>query len=182
MTLREFLKEKKDEGIEFVKIGAKNGSGFFYAGYIQDFEDRLETFNTQFQNETKAGAERVKTHFIQYTSKFSAQSALKKAPGDDDLNKFAKSRIEEATKSIREEFDMWLSNCARISMEMSDAYKLVNKPVPVMDRQVLDTFMASDIVEDEPTVVAIIYGWENGSFWTIDEAKTKKAKQKKEAA
>lgn len=45
--------------------------------------------------------------------------------------------------------------------------------IGILNREVVETFIASDVVEPEETTVVMVFGFEQGSFWTVEEFEKK---------
>lgn len=168
MTLQEFINKKDDE--QLIKIGTENGFGFFWCGTVGLFKRIVDsdTITKNFSDRTKSAAQTCRNNFVSEASSFSVKTERKKDESTDET--FYSGVIERSTDNIRRSYNEWLANCCRLSDIAKNAQKLVDEPVKIMDREVLNVYMASDVIEPEPTVIAIIYGWERGEYWTIEES------------
>lgn len=182
MTLREYLMEK-DEGT-LLKIGANDGSSFFYCGTAGDFLANIENIDRILFDKTRAAKERMKKEFLKsmqgfiYTEK-AAETAKRNAEGKEEkkgkekdmtYTEWTEMKIRESTEGLRMAYNEWLAIVAQKQAAAIAAEKLVSEPRSVLDRKVITVFLADAIVEPEVTINVLVYGWEIGQYWTLDEA------------
>lgn len=165
MILKEYISTLDPK--EKIKIGAKNGSGFFYVGTAEDFLFHLTEYekgnSTYYDERMKKSESRLLSELNKDTS-FSgwAKSQFKRwrTKGStpkfevDDYNDFLKSYSALITK---------LFNCVKQRKQN----KILRKPLPT--RQVSNHFIADYAVEDDKVIAITIEGKENGAFWGLYE-------------
>ena len=167
--LRKFLEEIKDRDTK-IKIGAKNGSGFFYVGTVGDFLDKSEKYEQAdiiyFDNRVKRANENLEMMLN----------------ADTSFSGFAKKQYRKwENTSTRPNFStdayyLFLRGHAAQLLKKFQSYiserTIRSERTSLMSRVVTDHFIADKIVEPGNVMVIQIDGKESGQYWTTDEAET----------
>ena len=101
-----------------------------------------------------------------------------KAKADQTVSEWTQERITEGAEAVRNAFNEWLAMIAGKRAYAVEADRLLKEKVGVFDREIVDFFMASEVVEPEPTICIMIHGWEYGRFWMKAEADAAKSEAK----
>lgn len=168
MSLKTFLK-LRDRDTQ-IKVGAQNGSGFFYIGTVGDFLDNSEKYEqadiSYFDNRVKRANENL-------------ESTLN---ADTSYSGFAKKQYRKwentGTKPIfsTDAYNQFL--CGHASQLLKKFQTFINERkyrgerTPLMSRKVTDFFAADKVAEPEDVLVIQIEGRESGQYWTFDEAES----------
>lgn len=149
-----------------IKIGAKDGSSFFYVGTPNDM---LATFDTsskrygEYDMVIYRSYERaIKNYEIEANAAY--ESAMK-----DAQERGAELTAKGFKKALRIIFN---SDAAKVIRKVEDklakttAHQRQTKSL--QDREVMDSFIADKVVDD--CFAIIVEGFEYGRYWTMDEA------------
>ena len=148
MKLSELLKTLPPD--KHIKIGAKDGSNYFYVGNPADMLATFKKKNKCYQQYDKMIFDAAE-HLV---SKIEAEIKLL-------YSGIARQESEMVRQTIIER----IINADR---RYSDALEKRNMIVPLAEREIFRTFEADEIV-DEGTTAIIVDGTEFGRFWTYDE-------------
>lgn len=161
MKLREFLETLETD--QMIKIGAKDGTGFFYIGNPWDM---LSTFKPE-------------------NKRYCEYNKIIYAANDNLINKL-KSEISAMYSGLAEEYKdagnvenilraVFRSGKAKDILRNENRWdKAVTQQTmtkPLEEREVLESFM-SDPIADEDVYAIIVEGYEYGRFWVKEEAPT----------
>ena len=141
MTLNEFLENY--EGL--IKVGAAQGSGYFYIGQADTLLDGMEVYDLKVRMYEKKRMDRS-AHKLELMLSHPIEDL-----GDPALYK--KALIEEEKQK-------------RLVQRWSDSY---NNHIYLGERQVMQTYPLH--VYDEEYLAVIIDGDTFGAYWTADELK-----------
>lgn len=188
-TLKDLLMSIPDNTM--LKIGAVNGSSYFYVGTAEDFLDNLETYTEQGYKSfkktlksTTADWNLQKEAFPEYPS--SCTSDL----GRMDISSWLlKIRKGFCTPSENLPNGIWSKRMYRFINDLSNWTIQTEKRrksaeaakyrfdhfKPYDKRDIVDTFWATDGVEDGEVLVVHIEGWELGYWWLVSEVKKRPA-------
>ena len=131
-----------------VKIGAKQGTGWFYCGTAKRFLDNVTEYDAEIRNKWTA---------IVAKAWHNLERAMEQRRGlvaIDDIRRWAKNIVQK---------------CDRIDTVTRTAKSYT----PIDEREVL-SIREADKTIDEDTVNIMIAGHEYGAFWCFDEAKRAK--------
>ena len=146
---------------QLIKIGAKDGTGFFYVGTPKDV---LDTFNSK----SKRACEYdmlISAAYDNAIAKVTEQSSV---------------MYEQVSKEYENAGDLpailravFRSNNVKAILKMENRYdKLITQrkmTKPLKNREVMDSF-ESDPIADENVFAIIVEGYEYGKFWCAEEA------------
>lgn len=175
MTLINAIKtivDKKDTAK--IKIGATDGSSFFFVGTVGEFieeSDKINRVVLTYDKETLENAKetlrRTKGFGRSYTAFESKEKARVAKLKEKSPKKYKKLKPDLSD----ENFDRYLKRVdARIkNLEATIKRKEGVLSGPLMcDREISEHFVADSVV-DEDTIVIIVCGDENGRYWSFDE-------------
>lgn len=168
MSLKTFLK-LRDRGTR-IKVGAENGSGFFYMGTVGDFLDNSEKYEqadiTYFDNRVKRADDNLEamlnadTSYSGYAKKQYRKwenTGMRPNFTVDSYDVFLRGHAMQVLKKFQTFISERQYRAAR---------------TPLMSRQVTDFFGADKVAEPEDVLVIQIEGRESGQYWTFDEAES----------
>lgn len=149
-----------------IKIGAKDGSSFFYVGTPADM---LATFDT---SSTRYG----EYDMVIYRSYERAIKLYEKQVSEayDSAMKYAQEHDAELTakgfkKALRIIFNSDASKAIlKVEDKLAKATAHQRQTKSMQDRDVMDSFKADKVVDD--CLAIIVEGFEYGRYWTTDEA------------
>lgn len=174
MTLKEKLNEL--DGSQLVKIGANGGTAFFYCGDVKSFVDYIDAYDDLMKQATADGAERTEKAFAKASSEFEARKVFglftpKKKSKDvfADFTEWTQETILNSTNNIHEAYEIWLADLQKKATAAIGARKLMIEGKSLLEREVIEAFEALSVIEPNPTINIIIYGWEVGKYWMMDE-------------
>lgn len=150
MRLKELLETLEPD--EHIKIGAKDGSNYFYVGNPADMLSTFKKRNKCYQQYDK----------IIYDA---ANNLVTKLELKIKLlySGIARQDSEMVRKNI-------VDRIIHTDKRYSEVVEKRDKTVPLADREVISMFEADEVV-DEGTTAIIVDGTEFGRFWTYDEAR-----------
>lgn len=168
MSLKTFLKLRDRD--TRIKVGAQNGSGFFYMGTVGDFLDNSEKYEqadiSYYDNRVKRADDNlqamlnVDTSFSGFAKKQYRKwenAGVRPNFSTDAYNLFLRGHAEQLVKK----FQSYINE-----------RKYRGERTPLMNRKVTDFFAADKVVEPEDVLVLKIDGRESGQYWTFDEAES----------
>lgn len=147
-----------------LKVGCKNGTGYWYVGTVKDFNYNLDIYTGELRAYAKRQVER---------SKKALAVALKNPPTPAT---YARSKLNKLDFSLSAEDYMREVNFYfedLITKRKTLAKREQNEALfcGLRKREVIDYFEADTAVELDPCLVVLIEGREPGGFWTTDESK-----------
>lgn len=162
-TLRKLLRQM-EPGTK-VKIGAKNGSGYFYVGESDEFESHYEKYNLMIEGYWK-------------TRQTNAETRLKELiQRECTLEYFILHELRSQKPNLT--VDGYRAYLTRCLSSVWNAHKSIEKIKSIREnlqkleaREVLDSFM-SDNAADPGYRNIQITGFEMGRFWYSGEAQKK---------
>ena len=164
MKLIELLQTLEPE--QPIKIGAKDGSSFFYVGTPADM---LATFDTS----SKRYGE---YDMVIYRSYERAIKLYEKQVSEayDSAMKYAQEHCAELTaKGFKKALRLIFNSDApkailKVEDKLAKATAQQRQTKSMQDREVMDSFKADKVVDD--CLAIIVEGCEYGRYWTTDEA------------
>lgn len=127
-----------------LKVGAKNGNGFFYCGTVADFKKNMDEYS-----------EKCRDFVIQVLR--NAQVRMIQAKHD------AQTHPEKVDKKFEAEL-------ARLERSFEKARNAVTFFIPLDQRCVHDLFVADSVADEPDLLIMIVEGSERGAYWTMEEA------------
>lgn len=152
-----------------IKIGAKNGTGYFYMGTVRDFLESKEVFrdmdHAYFEKRKKSAEKNFNTELYRDVS---VSAFVRK--------EFQKDKIAgERPIFTQAAYEQFVANYLKC---LSKKYQKLLKErqifithVPLLNRTVVEDFNADQSVDDN-TMAIIIEGHEMGAYWMFSEAKS----------
>lgn len=149
-----------------IKIGAKDGSSFFYVGTPADM---LATFDTsskrygEYDMVIYRSYERtIKNYEIEANAAY--ENAMK-----DAEKRGAELTAKGFKKALRIIFNSDASKAIlKVEDKLAKAKAHQRQTKSMQDREVMDYFKADKVVDD--ALAIIVEGFEYGRYWTMDEA------------
>ena len=126
-----------------IKLGSKDGSGFFYCGTIRDLMNKCGTYDEILYNR--------EAHLIKRCQERIRQ--MENGPVPEHMDK--------------DQFDAELERRRARLAWLQESHK---NYIHLADREVIQDYDATGF--DEGAIIVIIEGYENGAYWTLDEVKT----------
>lgn len=168
MTFEEALEKYKPN--TKIKIGADDGTGFFYVGTVGDIVDGMSKF------------EKIDHAYYKNRLKSARQEFASEVNRDVSIMAYAKNVFNRvnANKSIgnpfsEEDYQRFVAHHFKLlnakyktKLEEEEAN---NNYIPLSRRTVSGTFKAAKPVDDNVTVI-MVSGYEKGAYWTYDEAES----------
>lgn len=165
--LKKFLEGIEDKDTK-IKVGANNGSGYFYVGTVGDFLDNSEKYDqadvSYFDNRVKRANDNLEmmlnadTSFSGFAKKQYRKwenTATRPNFSTDAYDLFLRSHSDQLFKKFRTYINERKYRADR---------------TPLMSRCITNSFYADKVVEPAGVIVIQIEGRESGQFWTMDEA------------
>lgn len=171
-----------------IKIGAVDGSSYFFCGTAKTFLELMEEYTDQarrfFEKHLEMMAERfdgVRLDPPQYPEKYMLDTDknltewlqmlyLGVCDSDDEYTQ----RKVGTIRSFLDRWTRWMTKAEQRRRSYKAAAHMMEAFLPYADRKVVDSFVSS--VDDEDGVVIIqIEGYECGNYWLMSEARNKPA-------
>ena len=162
--MEELLQLLKSTKHKSVKIGAENGTGFFYVGSVDNFITNIERVD--------AACHMAADHRVR-NCKTRMERLLKNCPtpGMFSARLLAKGRVNEITaEGYNSLLNEYFGKVRSLDEETKRAEELLEHYTTIELRTVVTCFEADPDV-DEDCLVIIIEGWELGKYWMLEEAK-----------
>lgn len=150
MRLKELLQTLPPD--KHIKIGAKDGSNYFYVGNPADMLATFKKRNKCYQQYDK----------IIYDA---ANNLVTKI--ETEIKSLYSGVARQESEMVRQTI---IERIIHADKRYSEALEKRDKIVPLAEREVFCVFEADEIV-DEGTTAIIVDGTEFGRFWTYDEAR-----------
>lgn len=148
-----------------LKVGASDGSGFFYCGTVGDFVEDMEDYSDLLRKHAQANVQAANRRLNQRLNnpptieRFCREELRSDKPNLSFENfTFYVNHYFSAIKNLKSAADTQVFNY--------DAFK------PLGKREVVDIREAS-YAADPGVTILIIEGYEIGKYWTVDEVKGK---------
>lgn len=150
MKIEELLKDYPDD--YDLKVGAKNGAGYFYCGTVGDFKANIDKISDVIRNHLE---QKYKNH--SRTVEYDINNFISTAQAYDYVD--ISDRISA--------FEPMILQIAKHINTKRNANERLRKFVPIKERDVADSFIS--MLEDNCLAVTID-GTESGKFWGGFEA------------
>ena len=165
-----------------LKVGAADGSGFFYIGTVGDFLDNIDKYSERTLKALNISAENTLNSFIAMSRCFPAPDEYFKWGEETPLGtilddiKRTESRFDwhgsnNSAMQYFKNLSLYIKKTSEHRRRAQTAEARVKQFVPFASRDVEDIFIASSVVEPEETLVFMIEGFEFGDYWSSDEVK-----------
>ena len=164
MKLIELLKTLDPE--QPIKIGAKDGSSFFYVGTPADMIATFDTSSTRYGEYDMV----IYKTYEKAIKRYEEEASI----AYDNAMKDAQERGAELTakgfkKALRLIFNSDASKAIlKVEDKLAKAKTHQRQTKSMQDRNVMDSFKADNVVDD--CLAIIVEGFEYGRYWTMDEA------------
>jgi hypothetical protein len=165
MKIEEILVNYNSE--KKLKVGAENGSAFFYCGTVGDFIANITDYSLLCKQNALDTFERAKSR-LDYrvknppTVETFVQSEMKNDKKDFSMDNFFRY-IQHYFKSID-----------RLINSLENAKIKLEKFKPLSERETIE-IREADPIADQNATIMIITGYEVGSYWTVEEAGNRKS-------
>lgn len=152
-----------------LKIGAKDGTGWWYVGTVGDvrmwneaLDEKCHKYAMDIQkNAVKSLNARLKN---QPTPEAFARTQIKKA---EDTGEY----LDLSREAYQTALERYFADVNKAVTHLKIMSKRLNEYVKLQEREVVDCAM-SDPAADAGVVRVLTAGYEYGSFWATDEAKS----------
>ena len=153
-----------------IKIGAKDGTGWWYVGTVADVRQYLEVLNDKcFKYATTVQKNAVET----------LDTRLKKWPTPEtyarlQLRRHADGRDSDLSLGgYTDTLKQWFADAWLAQRHLEQASARLKHYVPLSLREVVDVSKSEPCESGDPGVIRILLaGYEYGAFWTTTEAET----------
>lgn len=153
-----------------IKIGAKDGTGWWYVGTVGDVRQYLEVLNEKCLK--YAGV-------VQKNAAETLDTRLKKWPTPEtfarlQLRRYADGKeLDLSMESYMGAVKQWLADIWLAQRHLEQASARLKHYIPLSLREVVDVSKSEPCESGDPGVVRVMLaGYEYGAFWTTDEAET----------
>ena len=149
-----------------IKIGAKDGSSFFYVGTPADM---LATFDTS----SKRYGEYDMVIYRSYERAIKNYEIEANVAYDNAMKDAEKRGAELTAKGFKKALRLIFNSDAskailKIEDKLAKTTAHQRQTKSMQDREVMDSFKADKVVDD--CLAIIVEGFEYGRYWTMDEA------------
>lgn len=161
MTLRQALRNLEPESK--IKVGAINGTAWFYIGTNDDLERGFADYDAALMRMWKKKLKNAKDSLkvlltVTVTIESYVMSQIRRSGTPEFTIEGYKAHIEECLRNVR-----------YLHHQMQRCQDIINNPVPLSMRPVVDTYKAT-LKEEKGYTLIRIEGFEPGVFWTSGEA------------
>ena len=145
-----------------LKVGASDGSGFFYCGTVGDFITNMDDYSSLCEKNA---------HTSVIVAKKTLETRVKNPPS---IDRFIRSEIKKpkhdfSLKNFEFYLRHYLDAIDRLTNAVDNAVVIESKFKHLDQREVVEIREASQ-VSDPGVLICIISGYEKGAYWTMDEA------------
>lgn len=163
-----------------IKVGSKDGSGFFYCGTAGDFAENIDKISADMEkffkdNDARATAElaNLANRIPRYPRLW--QGDLKMDMDDwfkamSDRAKHIENRTGELTRFIID-LGKWAAKIDDVRRTAQNAKWKADSFTELRTRPVADSFFADRAADPEEPFVIILFGHEPGKWWTMEESR-----------
>ena len=161
MTLRQALR-KLEPGSK-IKVGAINGTAWFYIGTNDDLEFHFTDYDAMLMRMWRKKLKNAKDSLkvlltVTVTIESYVTGELRRSAKPDLTLEGYRKHVEECLHSVK-----------YLHQQMQRCQNVLNNPVPLSIRPVVDTYRAT-VKEDKDYTCIRTEGYESGVFWTSEEA------------
>lgn len=147
-----------------IKVGATDGSAFFYVGTAEDFRENADYYSfllhEEWKKTDKRCSEAVKTAVKNYpTLAVYVADQLKNAKPDLTVDGYIKC------------VNAWLKKIGRMHAAELKMHEKLDSFEELKYRNIVYTKDSDPAADVEGSKIVVINGYEFGSYWTTDEAK-----------
>ena len=153
MTIEDIIQEYSDD--HALKIGAKDGNGYFYFGTVGDWRENCAEYSNIIKANHMARLDKARE-----TCEYAIQVFCSDVIKHSQRGKVSKPYI----KSIEGAF----AKIAKIVNTQTNAEKKVDNYIPLNNRVVVD-YWEADMAIDLDCLVILVKGTEAGKFWNGSE-------------
>ena len=144
-----------------VKIGAENGSGFFYAGSVDNYLKNTDRVDRACHLAAKQSVSRRKARIETLCKNCpTAETYIRKSLSRNDAENMT---AENYLKFL----DKYFNTVRNVTKEMQKAEELLAHWEPLAQRRIV---RKEESTVDEDCLIVIINGYEQGSYWMLEEA------------
>ena len=139
-----------------LKVGSKEGNGYFYCGDVGDFIENLNAYSDIMHDHFVERYENAKENSETVISRFCSEvfQVVNKGMFTSDYISSIKPIFGRIGKVVNTE---------------ANAKNLADRYIPLIDRSVVDSYYADNVV-DFDCLILIVDGFESGKFWCMEEA------------
>lgn len=164
-----------------IKIGAVDGSNYFYCGTVGDWLDNEKQYSAQTLADLTEFAQKQRDIHAELCGRVpDIPARLRAMTLGEIIDEIVQTETDADFRGSNRSALGFFSVASRWIRQISDARTKAQKAaqraesfVPFGEREVDSIFFASGAAEPEETLVFKIDGGEYGEYWTMDEAKGK---------
>lgn len=157
---------KNYPGEQKLKIGAANGTGWWYVGTVGDVRMNIQALNEKChkyamdvqKNAVRSLNNRLKN---QPTPEAFARAQIKKAD--------ARGWLDLSREAYQAALERYFADVYKTVLHLKTVSQQLKEYVDLQQREIVD-FSMSDPAADFDTLRVVTDGFEEGGFWTTDEA------------
>lgn len=145
-----------------LKLGAHNGSSFFYVGTVADVRENMDLYSRKLRNYAKMQL---------INAKADLEQKLRNPP---TLQRYAMAQVKTekpdwTIDGFHAQAAGWLRDVKRLAGNLDKADRQYKAFADLPIREVLSHFDADPLVDTDTTVI-IVEGFEKGRYWTASES------------
>jgi len=163
-VLNKYIKTLPDD--QMIKVGSKNGCGWWYVGTVKDFIKKMDDISLELNKALKA---------IKKTSERNLETKLRNWPTPERYARFQLRKNDFEKALTYNAYNAWLSNwftsVAKQKKSIIKAKENVKFFVDLYKREIIETSKADEVIEED-CIRILVEGVEDGMFWSTDEAKS----------
>ena len=161
-----------------IKIGAVDGSNYFYCGTVGDFLDHMTEYSAQTLAAVVETAEKQKAAHMELCERVpELPNRFRAKTLGEIIDEIVRTETDADFRGSNRAALAFFSTVSRWMRQTSEARTKAQKAqfradnfVPFGDRDVDSVFFAADSVEEQETLVFKVCGDEYGEYWTMSEA------------
>ena len=161
-----------------IKIGAVDGSNYFYCGTVGDWLDHEKEYSAQTLADLTEFAQKQRDIHAELCERVpDIPARLRAMTLGEIIDEIVQTETDADFRGSNRSALGFFSVASRWIRQISDARTKAQKAqfrvdnfVPFGEREVDSIFFASDAAEPDETLVFKIEGGEFGEYWTMDEA------------
>ena len=161
-VISKYIKTLPDE--QMIKVGSKNGCGWWYVGTVVDFIKMMDEISLELNKSLKA---------TEKASVRNLETKLRNWPSPERYARFQLRKNDFEESLTYNAYNAWLSNwftaIAKQKKAVIKAKGNIKNFVELSKREVIETSKADEAIEEDCLRI-LIEGVEDGAFWSTDEA------------
>lgn len=160
--INKFIQTLPDD--QMIKVGSKNGCGWWYVGQVSDFIKKMTDISLELQKSLKSAEKAAERNL---------DSKLRNWPTPERYTRFQLRKNDFEKSLTYNAYNAWLTgwfiSVAKQKKAVIKAKENTKSFIELSKREVIETSKADEAIEED-CILILVEGVEDGMFWSTDEA------------